>query len=110
MNWVELSDDGKGRYICWDGGSCANGYVEVPCDVARLIGLNGGSRIKLEVCHDIPDALSAQVTLQRQEDWEVLTLEQAAIEETIRNQVCASNLPVYVGLENVCSSVGKGSK
>lgn len=74
-------------HVCWDGGSCANEYIEVPYDLATVVGIQSGTRVKLEPCYNIPVASRVQLRISRLDDFDILQLEYSVMEHTILNQV-----------------------
>lgn len=77
----------KPLYAAWAGATCAAGFVGVPGGLGRALGLAEGATVAVHPLPDTPSAVSVTVEPASEDDWEVVQLNAAYLEEQLLNQV-----------------------
>ncbi|CAI5476775.1 unnamed protein product [Closterium sp. Yama58-4] len=81
----------KPLFLAWGGAAAAGSALEVPRELGECLGLAEGEgvRVRVRLWGSIPPAEAVHVAPATSDDWEVLELNPALLEETILQQVGA---------------------
>eukprot|EP00897_Mesotaenium_endlicherianum_P010208 jgi/Mesen1/9215/ME000591S08541 len=89
-------------HLAWMGAAARGGALEVPAKLAERMGLTDGTRVKVRLrkAQEVAQAERVMMEPASEDDWEMLQLNQAHLEDSILSQVAVLEegqlLPIWV--------------
>eukprot|EP00898_Chlorokybus_atmophyticus_P005332 jgi/Chlat1/57/ChrspC240389S00935 len=85
---AQISESGPRTWdVAWAGASSSGQHLEVPAALASCIGLEDSCPVRVKLRADVPAATSVGVEPASSDDWEILEVNAAYLEEQLLIQV-----------------------